>query len=63
MDNDVTLGALCLALVGILSWVIKYLAKINGNHLRHIQESIDTLPCKKAAECPEDRADGPARLN
>jgi len=47
MDPEkIGLGVLCLALVGILSWVVKYLAKINGNHLRHIQESIDTLPCK-----------------
>jgi len=52
--EKIGLGALCLALVGILSWVIKYLAKVNGNHLQHIQESIDKLPCNVRATCPED---------
>ena len=55
MDTEkVGLGVLCLALLAILSWVIKYLAKINGNHLHQIQKSIDSLPCNVGASCPED---------
>ena len=51
---DTELGILALGLLAILSWVIKYLLRANSNHLSHIQQSIDTLPCKIKAECPED---------
>jgi len=52
--KEIGLGVLCLALVTILGKVIFHLLKVNTNHLQHIQESINKLPCNVRAACPED---------
>ena len=45
---------LCVLVIGILGYVVKTLLGIIGNHLAHIQASIDSLPCRSGEGCPED---------
>ena len=53
MEAD-TIGilALCGSMVGVLCWIIKYQAKMISNHLTSIQRSLDSLPCRRGADCP-----------
>ena len=55
---EITLGimALCGTMVGALVWIIKGQQTTINNHLRHLQSSIDTLPCRTRADCPEDHS-------
>lgn len=55
--------ALCVVLIGVLFWVIRFICnqnkKLTGrneeqnqmieNHLAHIDETLKTLPCKQGA--------------
>jgi len=43
---------ICVIVIGILGYVVKALLGIIGNHLAHIQSSIDSLPCKTGEGCP-----------
>lgn len=58
---------LCLVLIGVLFWVIKFICNQNKNlsgrnkeqnrmienHLEHIDETLKHLPCQRGA-CPEE---------
>jgi len=48
---------LCGAMLGIQFWVIKNafaLLRIITSDIKHIQRSVDTLPCRRGVPCPED---------
>jgi len=45
---------LAAAMLVHLGWIIRKQANTIDNHLQHIQESIDKLPCNVRAACPED---------
>ena len=52
-DPHVEYGAfgVCFVVIGILGYVVKALLGTITNHLAHIQDSIDSLPCKSGAGC------------
>ncbi len=52
--ETIGLGVIAASLVGILGKVVFHLLKVNGNHLRTIQKSIDSLPCNRGVGCPEE---------
>ena len=56
MDHVQELGAfgLAAAMLVTLTWIIKNQATTINNHLKHLQRSIDKLPCRTEATCPEE---------
>lgn len=58
MDNVVLQGGafgLCVLMLSLLSWIIKRQANTIDNHLDHIQTTLDSLPCRTGAQCPEKK--------
>ena len=48
---------LCGAMLAIQFWVIKQafsLLKIITSDIKHVQRSVDALPCRRGIPCPED---------
>lgn len=44
-EAQVSAGVIILALIGLLTMIIKWLLKLVGNDLRHLKERIEKLPC------------------
>ncbi len=44
---------LAAAMLVHLGWIIRKQANTIDNHLDALQKSIDSLPCKREAGCPE----------
>lgn len=40
------------AIVGLLAWVFLDQRQTIRNHLRHIQATLDQLPCRESGDCP-----------
>ena len=57
MDPTMQYGAfgLCAFLLALMAWIIKRLLTVITNDLKHLQSSVDSLPCRRDATCPEDR--------
>ncbi len=47
--------ALCAAMLATLTWVIKELTGIIKNDLKHVEEKLDSLPCRPGESCPEEK--------